>query len=249
MSILFTPQSIGKLEVKNRFIHSATDEAMANSEGEVTENMIRRYSTLAKGEIGLIISGHYYTHHLGRAASFQPGIDSDSKIAGIKELANAVQKSGSRFFIQLAHAGRQTTKKVIGRRPLGPSSFDRDKLNMVKAAEMSRADIDLSISSFIEGAKRAVAAGVDGIQLHAAHGYLISQFLSPYFNRRNDEWGGSDEKRFSFLKELVLGCCREMPDEMPLMVKLNSNDFTPTVGIVPSIAKKYAENLEALGVN
>jgi len=184
-------------------MHSATYEAMASETGEVTKKLVKRYQVLAKGEIGLIIPGHMFVHPYGRAAQFQTGIHRDEMVPGLKRLVDAVHKEGGKIFLQISHAGRQTKKALIGRRPMGPSSFDRDPTNMVKAAEMNKEEIMESIAAFGDAARRAVEAGADGIQLHAAHGYLINQFLSPYFNKRKDEWGGSDEKRFSFIREVI----------------------------------------------
>jgi len=249
MSSLFTPFKYGSVAIKNRFMHSATYEAMASETGEVTKKLVKRYQVLAKGEIGLIIPGHMFVHPYGRAAQFQTGIHRDEMVPGLKRLVDAVHKEGGKIFLQISHAGRQTKKALIGRRPMGPSSFDRDPTNMVKAAEMSKEEIMESIAAYGDAARRAVEAGADGIQLHAAHGYLINQFLSPYFNKRKDEWGGSDEKRFSFLREVIQICRESMPDGMPLSVKLNTQDFTPNEGVIPALAAKYSSWLKEMNVD
>jgi len=249
MAGLFTPIKYGSVAIKNRFVHSATYEAMASETGEVTEKLVKRYQVLAKGEIGLIIPGQMFVHPYGRASQFQTGIHRDEMVPGLKRLVDAVHEEGGKIFLQISHAGRQTKKALIGRRPMGPSSFDRDPTNMVKAAEMSKEEIMESIAAYGDAARRAVEAGADGIQLHAAHGYLINQFLSPYFNKRKDEWGGSDEKRFSFLREGIQICRESMPNGMPLSVKLNTQDFTPNEGVIPALAAKYSSWLKEMNVD
>ncbi len=249
MTTLFSPIQLGNVQVSNRFVHSATYEAMASLKGEVTDRLVKRYQVLAKGDIGIIIPGYMYVHPFGRALPYQIGIYNDDMIPGLKKMVDVVHQEGGKIFFQLAHAGRQTVKALIGRQPMGPSSFDRDPMNMVKAAEISEHEIQETIEAFGEATRRAVAAGTDGIQLHGAHGYLINQFLSPYFNKRTDDWGGSDEKQFKFLKEVIQISRKNMPEEMPLAIKLSTNDFTPKEGITPALATKYGEWLNNLPVN
>ncbi len=249
MSILFSSIKIGNVQVKNRFIHSGTYEAMASPKGEVTDQLLERYRVLAKGDIGIIIPGFTYVHPFGRAFPFQTGIYNDELIYGLRRLTDVVHEEGGKIMLQLAHAGRQTKKSLIGRQPMGPSGFDRDPVNMVKPVAMTEGEIQEVIYAFGEAAKRAVAAGVDGIQLHGAHGYLINQFISPYFNRRKDNWGGSDEKRFRFLKEVILITKNNVPDGMPILVKLSTNDFTPKEGVTPDLAVRYAKWLTELQIH
>ncbi len=240
MKHLFQPGEIGGLVVRNRLVHSATYEGMASETGEVTDELVKRYRTLARGEIGLIIPGYLYVHPSGRAMKRQTGIYSDKLIPGLKRLTEAVHQQDGKIVFQLNHAGRQTTPALIGSTPMAPSARGRDPVNFVKPRRMTEKDISRVIAAFGEAAARAVEAGADGIQLHAAHGYLINQFLSPYLNCRNDAWGGSDEKRFRFLKAVVAAVRKEMPNKMPLLVKLNAMDYTPRQGITPPLAATYA---------
>jgi 2,4-dienoyl-CoA reductase-like NADH-dependent reductase (Old Yellow Enzyme family) len=249
MSILFTPMNIGDVQIKNRFIHSATYEVMSLETGEVSDKLIKRYQNLAKGEVGLIIPGYMYVHPLGRSYRYQTGIHNDDMIPGLTKLVESVHQEGGKIVFQLAHAGRQTTKALIGQTPIGPSSRGRDPINFIKPKEMSVDEIQEVIQAFGIAAKRAVTAGADGIQLHAAHGYLVNQFISPFFNHRRDEWGGSDANRFRFLKELISEVKKTLPKGMPLLVKMNTNDYTPQEGITPSLAKTYAKWLSDLEIN
>jgi 2,4-dienoyl-CoA reductase-like NADH-dependent reductase (Old Yellow Enzyme family) len=237
------------MQLQNRYVHSATYESMASSNGEVTDALVKRYETLSRGGIGLIIPGYMYIHPLGRAALLQTGIHSDAMIAGLKRLAEAVHQNGGKIVFQLHHAGRQTTKALAGQTPIGPSGTGRDPVYFVKPREMVEKDIQETIDAFGDAAVRAAEAGADGVQLHAAHGYLINQFLSPFFNRRKDDWGGSDVNRFRFLREAILNVRKKLPRHMALLTKLNTNDYTPREGITPPLSATYAKWLTELGID
>ncbi|MFN2292211.1 MAG: NADH:flavin oxidoreductase [Anaerolineae bacterium] len=249
MSILFEPIQLGQLEIKNRFVRSATFESMATERGEVTEDLVRLYRTLAKGDIGLIIPGYMFVHGLGKGSKYQIGIHDDAMIAGLRMLTNAVHQEGGRVVFQLMHAGRQTKKSTTGHTPLAPSAHGRDPTFFVKPAAMSEAQIETVIQAFGQAARRAVEAGADGVEVHAAHGYLLNQFLSPFWNRREDGWGGSDEKRFRLLKETVLAVRKALPAGMPLLVKLSTYDGTGPEGVTPELALTYARWLAELGID
>ena len=249
MSLLFSPIKIGNVELSNRFVCSATYEVMSKESGEVSDELIKRYVRLAKGGVGLSITGMMYVQPSGRGYKYQTGIHHDSMTEGLTKLVDAVHQEGGKIAFQIAHSGRQTTKSLAGQTPLAPSSRGRDPLNFVKPKEMTEAEILETIKAFGAAAKRAVEAGADGIQLHAAHGYLICEFLSPFFNIRTDSWGGNDENRFRLLKEIFLEVKKVVPDGYPVSVKLNTNDYTPKEGITPSLATKYARWLTELGTD
>lgn len=249
MSILFSSKKVGGLEIKNRFVHSGTYECMATETGEITDQLVKRYATLAKGEVGLIVTGYMSVLASGRAAKYQTGIHSDSFIPGLRRLADAVHEGGSRIFFQLVHAGRQTIPEYSGQKPMGPSSVHIDPTYLVKPREMTESDIKEVIESYGESAKRAVSANADGINISAAAGYLPNQFLSPYHNQRKDEWGGSDENRFRFLKEVVIAVKKNLPQGMPLVIKISTDDQTPRPGVTLETAKKHAKWLAELGVD
>jgi len=247
MSLLFSPVKIGRVEVNNRFVRSATNEGMATPSGEVTDRMVKVYQNLAKGGVGLIITGHLYVDALGRASKSQTAIDRDETIPGLKRLVDAVHQRGGKIVFQLSHSGRLTKKENIGQIPMAPSSIHRDLINFQKPVEMSEKDIHSLIRAFALATQRAVEVGADGVQFHAGHGYLISQFLSPFFNQRSDEWGGSDENRFRFLKETAKEVKKALPEDKILLVKMNGNDHTPEDGVTPPLAVKYATWIELLG--
>jgi len=249
MSVLFTPRAIGDTPVSNRFVHSATYECMAGDDGTVTDDLVRRYARIAKGGAGLVIPGYLFIMPNGRAAYRQTGIHHDDMIDGLKGLTDAVHDEGSRIVFQLVHAGRQTHGPLIGQTPLAPSKGSRDYIYMTKPREITEEEIQQIIHAFGSAARRAEEAGADGIQIHAAHGYLVNQFLSPYFNKRTDSWGGSDEERFRFLREIIIEVRKTMPAEMALLVKLNTQDHTPKSGITLDLAEKYASWLAELEID
>lgn len=249
MSIIFTPMKIGKMEVKNRFVRSATCEGMAKENGEVTDKLIKTLGILAKGEIGLIIPGYMYIHPSGQAFKHQTGIYSDDLIPGLKKLVDAVHKQDGKIAFQIVHAGQQTSKDLIGTTPLAPSKRIMNPVTLSRPKQMPEEEIQETIQQFVEAARRVVEAGADAVQLHGAHGYLINQFLSPFYNRRKDEWGGNEENRFRYLKEIILKTKKVLPGDIPLFIKLNTHDYTQKEGITPPLAAKYAEWLKNLGID
>jgi len=235
------------MTLKNRFVRSATAECLASDDCRVTDRYLRAYSQLARGGVGLIITGNYYVHRLGRALPRLFVLDRDETIEDLRTVADTVHEHETRIVAQLNHGGRQCDPEVIGETPLAPSPV-RDKLSRVKPRAMSGAEIEDVIRSFGEAAGRIKEAGFDGVQIHGAHGYLITQFLSGYTNKRNDEWGGSLENRMRFLVEVYKSMRSSVGREFPILIKINADDFvkggmTPDEGII--VCKK----LDELGID
>jgi len=245
-SILFTPIKIGTLTIPNRFVRSATHEFMAEEDGTVTPGLAALYRDLAEGEIGLLISGHFNILAEGKASLRQTGIYDDRFIPGLKTLPQAVHDFPTRIFAQLAHAGRQTKKSLIAGTPVAPSAVYEPTVKLTPR-EATAADITRIIDGFVQSARRAREAGFDGIQLHVAHGYLLSSFLSPYTNRRNDDWGGSTAKRARIVIEIIRAT-KSIDPQFPLIAKLNSDDFLPA-GLHPEESVEIAGLLEAAGLD
>jgi 2,4-dienoyl-CoA reductase-like NADH-dependent reductase (Old Yellow Enzyme family) len=222
-SILFTPIKIGNVTIPNRFVRSATHDFMATPKGEVTDRQVSLFRKLAQGEVGLIITGHAYVHPSGKASPYQIGVDDDSRIEGLSRIAGAVHEYPSRVFLQIAHAGRQTKEKLCGCTPLAPSAV-YEPVFKIEPKEMSITDIEEAEFSFIQAGKRALEAGFAGIQLHVAHGYLLSSFISPYTNRRTDLYGGSIANRARIVVETIQGIKTQVDKHFPIIVKLNATD-------------------------
>ena len=222
-SCLFTPINIGKLTIPNRFVRSATHDFMAGPIGEVTDRQVALFQKLTQGEVGLIITGHAYVHPYGKASLYQMGVENDSRIEDLKKISHAVRNSPSRIFLQIAHAGRQTKEKLCGCKPLAPSPV-YEPVFKIKPKEMSLAEIEEVVSFFIQAGRRAREADFDGIQLHVAHGYLLSGFISPYTNLRIDDYGGSIANRARIVTEIIQGIKTQVDKDFPLIVKLNGTD-------------------------
>ena len=169
-------------------------------------------------------------------------------IPGLNKIVNAIHKEEGKVAFQIVHAGVQSFEGLIKTLPAGPTGEIFNPISLRYSREMTEEEIQETIQAFVDAAERVVKAGADAIQIHGAHGYLINEFLSPFFNRRNDSWGGSDENRFRYLKEIIIQIKKVIPEDTPLLVKLSSNDYTPDEGITPPLAAKYAEWLVSLGI-
>ena len=223
MRDLFKETNIKNMTLKNRFLRSATWEGMAGEDGSCTPKLTDLMVQLAKGGVGLIITGHTYILPVGQAGSRQLGIHKDELIDGLREMTDAVHREDGKIVLQLAHAGCQADAGLSGMEPVGPSVFQID--GKPACREMTPKEITETVKAFSEAAGRAKKAGFDGVQLHAAHGYLLSQFLSPFFNKRNDAYGGSLENRARFLLDSYRAIRNIVGNDFPVLIKINSEDF------------------------
>lgn len=223
MSVLFESVAIKGMQLSNRFIRSATWEGMATSDGYVTPRLIETMAVLADGGVGLIISSHTYIRPEGQASPWQLGIYSDECVSGLQAMTARVHERGGKIVAQLAHAGNFAAEKLTAQPPLVVSDFEG--LANTARREITPLDIEELVSAYIAAAQRAKLAGFDGIQLHAAHGYLLSQFLSPHFNRREDEYGGSLPNRARMHVRVCQAVRAAVGEHFPLLIKLNCRDF------------------------
>jgi 2,4-dienoyl-CoA reductase-like NADH-dependent reductase (Old Yellow Enzyme family) len=246
-SVLFSPIYIGSIEIVNRFMRSATHDFLAEEDGSISSRQLELYRQLAAGEVGLIVTGHAFVLPSGKASPRQIAASDDRFIPGLKTLASVVHGFQSKIFLQLSHAGRQTKEKICNCQPIAPSAV-YEPVYKIWPREMSQADIEEVIQAFVAAASRAHQAGFDGVQLHCAHGYLLSSFLSPYTNRRQDQWGGSLENRFRVIREILRRIKKEIGQNFPVMAKLNSSDYLPG-GLEMEEAVAVAKLLSAEGLN
>lgn len=221
---IFEPAKIGTLELKNRLIRSATAERMADDVGRPEPPLVDMYVALARGGVGLIITGHAYVHPTGKAHPAMTGVYDDELIPALQTLSEAVHREGSKVVMQINHAGRKTSAEVIGQRPLAPSPLAQSK-GAPRPQEMSEQQIEEIIHAFALAAGRAKAAGFDGVQIHAAHGYLINQFNSPAANWRRDRWGKDAVSRMRFFERVAAAIRDEVGDDYPVLTKLGIQDF------------------------
>ncbi|MDH5438715.1 MAG: NADH:flavin oxidoreductase, partial [Candidatus Bathyarchaeota archaeon] len=223
-AILFSPKKIGTMTVKNRLVRSATYEGIADDNGLVDNRYVALYESLARGGVGTIIAGFAFAKENGIAAKNQTGIHTDECIPMLRKSVEAVHRVNENveFVLQIAHCGRQVEPDIVEKRkfkPLAPSSI-ADKSVGILPKEMTIRDIEDVTQAFVRSAERAKRAGFDGVQLHGAHGYLLSEFLSPYMNRRTDDYGGSSENRVRVVIEIFEGIKKLCGEDWPVLIKL-----------------------------
>jgi len=225
LKTLFSPGRIGKVQIKNRIIRSATFTNMASEQGTPTEEQIEFYSTLAKGGTGLIITEITSIDQIGKNTNAQLCLDNDSQIAGHKKLVDAVHEySGVKIAPQLSHAGRGSFNPE--HQPVAPSPI-ANEVTKKTPRELTIEEIREIIKNFVDACQRAYESGYDLVQLNAGHGWLLSNFLSPYTNQRNDEYGGDTKNRTKILLDIFNQVKDEMGKKFPITIKLQTNDFIP----------------------
>jgi len=238
---------IGNLQIRNRFVRSATWEGMCDEKGCPTPRLAECYRDLARGGVGLLITGYTYVHPKGKQMVGTLGLHSDDTLPCLKDLTKAVHQEGASLFCQLFHAGAQTSTRIIGEQPVAPSPVASPFYSGVPR-EMTPAEIAEVVAAFADAARRAREAGFDGVQLHGAHGYLINQFLSPMTNRRDGYYGGSRDNRFRFLEQIYLAVRKEVGSGYPVTVKLSGSDnLEGGIGIEDAV--DAAQRLENLGID
>jgi 2,4-dienoyl-CoA reductase-like NADH-dependent reductase (Old Yellow Enzyme family) len=223
MRKVFDETRINGMTLANRLVRSATWEGMCDESGAPLPKLAAYYTNLVKGGVGLIISGYAFVRPDGRQLAGQLGCHSDDLTDPMQALTRAVHAEGGKICLQLVHCGGQSPSKAIGCRPLAPSAVEVRQYPEVPAM-LTGSDIEDLIRCFGESAARAQAWGFDAVQLHAAHGYLVNQFLSPLTNRRTDAYGGSVENRCRFLLEVYRSVRNAVGRDFPVMVKLNGSD-------------------------
>ncbi len=225
ISLLFQPLSTGGLTLRNRFMRSATWLAGAEAEtGALTEGLLGRYGELAMGGLGLIATGYAYISRDGKGAFRQWGLHDDRRTADVRRLAEVVHGGGAKLMVQIVHAGAMRHPSTVGAgRLLSPSGGAiRGGGGLSEAATES--DIARILEDFAAAARRAREGGADAVQIHGAHGYLLTQFFSPLHNRRDDGWGGSPEGRSRLFLEVFRAVRAEVGRDFPLWFKLSLSE-------------------------
>jgi len=223
MSRLFEESSINQMSLKNRFVRAATWEGLATEKGEATPELIEMMASLAKGGVGLIITSHSYVSQEGQGTPWQLGVYDDKLIPKLEAMASAVHENSGKILMQLAHAGLYAEAALTGRPALAvsdPADFPEGNIKTITPVEIQRL-----VSSYAQAAKRAQAAGFDGLEIHSGHGYLLSQFLSPAYNKRQDEYGGAIENRARIHLQIYQAIREVVGTDYPIMVKMNGSDF------------------------
>ena len=221
---LFQTIKIGNLTIRNRFVRSATHEWMSEDDGTPKPQLGGLLETLSKGGVGLIITGYAYVNPKGKASKSQNAMYKEDLIEHYRPIVDRVHRHGAKIFMQLVHGGRQAGEgQAKFGECLGPSAVP-DLVNDMKPREMTVDEIQETIGDFVSAARRAKAAGFDGVQLHIAHGFLLSSFISPHTNRRTDEWGGNIEHRARIIVEILRGIREKVGAGFPVIAKMNATD-------------------------
>ncbi|MBQ1757415.1 MAG: NADH:flavin oxidoreductase, partial [Erysipelotrichaceae bacterium] len=245
---LFEPGKIGNLEIRNRIVMPAMGCSLAEVTGEPGPRMIRYYTDRAKGGAGLIITEiTRVDDETGVGTPNQLSVTNTHVIGQLSRLVESVHTYGTKLFVQLHHPGNQTPSRLIGGKQPVSASDVTCKVIGEQPRALTTEEVEAMVRKFVTGAVIAQKAGVDGVEIHAAHGYLVSQFLSPYTNKRTDKYGGSFEARLRFITEIIMGIKAYCGPKFPISVRMNGDDFLPG-GITLEDSVKIAVYLEKLGV-
>ncbi|MGB5813366.1 MAG: NADH:flavin oxidoreductase/NADH oxidase family protein [Polyangiales bacterium] len=233
----------------NRLAKAAMSEALADEQCAPTDSLCQLYARWGRGGAGMLITGNVITDPSGRTEPHNVVVTDGRHLEGLKRWADAAQANGAKLWMQVGHAGRQTARMVTWN-PVGPSNVPLKGMAGLFSPPraLEEEEIQVLIGRFANAAAQAEAAGFAGMQVHAAHGYLVSQFLSPLSNQRDDQWGGTPENRRRFLMEIVRTSLAATSDGFGVAVKLNSADFQRG-GFTLEESMEVAQALEAEGID
>lgn len=244
---LFRPLKVGSLTLKNRFVMPAMGTGLSSPSADFIDDEKAYYQERAKGGIGLIISGVCRIDKEGSAVSNQIAAFDIAHAGGFRKIADGVHRYGGRMFIQLHHAGRQTNTMVTGVPPVAPSAIPVP--GMETPRELTTDEVKALRDKFIFGAVIAKFGNMDGVEIHAAHGYMLNQFISPWSNKRTDEYGGNTENRVRIIKEIIQGIKAQCGPDFPISVRISADDFVGEEGMQIDEAVEVAKLLESYGAD
>lgn len=244
---LFEPGMMGRVRVKNRLVFPPCTTNFAGPSGEVTDRLINYYAERAKGGVGtIIIENTQVKYPEGKNVSCQLRLDNDKYVPGYQELAEVIHTYGAKVIQQIHHAGRQV-HNTEGVTPTAPSAIPCGFLQ-IPVRELTNEEVWDLVERFSETALRVKKAGMDGVEFHGAHGYLINQFMSPHTNQRVDGWGGSFERRMKFILEIIKRTREKVGPYFLLDLRYSVDEFVPG-GLTLEDGKKIAGMVEAAGIN
>ena len=239
---LFSPFRIGNLELKNRIVMPPMATHFAGEDGTINDRHIAYYVKRAQGGAGYIITEHTGISRQGRAFPQMVLIDSDEKIPPFKKLVDAIHREGSKLVIQINHAGRNTSSSTTGSPLVAPSAIPCP-VRKEMPRELSQEEIGKIVIAFQQAARRVQEAGADGVEIHMAHGYLLNQFLSPFSNRREDEYGGTPERRMKMAIEVLRAVRNQVGAQFPVICRLSADEYVEG-GLRLEESKEIAKVLE-----
>jgi 2,4-dienoyl-CoA reductase-like NADH-dependent reductase (Old Yellow Enzyme family) len=229
-SVLFSPLRIGNLTVRGRIYKASTTES-GSADGFVTDSMLEFYQPFFQAKTPLVVSGSLYVSTDGKLVPLMCGADADDKIPGIRRLADQAHREGTLLFAQLSHGGREVIAGLgggaDGDRHLVSASAVTEPFLRARPRALTTAEVRQMVDTFARAAERCAQAGCDGVEIHAGHGFLISQFLTPHTNRRTDEYGGSLRRRTRFLLEIIATIRQRLGSSIALTAKMNGFDYLP----------------------
>jgi 2,4-dienoyl-CoA reductase-like NADH-dependent reductase (Old Yellow Enzyme family)/thioredoxin reductase len=246
---LFRPGRIGSLEIRNRIIGSPMERNYCTSLGRVTQRYVDYLEARARGGAGLLYTEATYVDPRGKGRDLQMGLYDDDLIPGLRKLVAAVRKHGARIGPELNFGGRVVNPEVSGFESWAPSVVPYAGAAPFAPHAMSKDEIGYVVKCFGDAAHRAVEAGCDFVGIHGAHGYLLSQFLSPFANKRTDEYGGGPEGRMRFPLEVVAAVRRVVGTRIPLLYRVSGDEHQPAGGITLDDVCAFAPRLQAAGVD
>ena len=247
MSSLFEPTTLAGMALRNRFMRSATWERMADEKGGLTPRLEQTLLRIAEGGAALIFPGYAFVTSQEQPNPGMLGIYDDACVPDLERLTDGVHERGAAVGLQLAYGGSFTSYRPEGRVIWGPSAVPHPATGVVPQA-MSRGDIERLVEAFALAAGRAKRAGFDCVQMHSSHGYLLSQFLSPFFNQRGDAYGGSLENRCRIHQEILAAIRQVTGESFPVLIKINSADHMPG-GLTAADSLQACRLLDGLGIS
>lgn len=244
---LFSPFTLNGMTLKNRAVMPPMATGYGNADNTVSERLIAYLERRAKGGTGLIITEVCAVDPRGKGFPNEIGVWNDDFIGTLSRIPEALHRHGAKAALQLHHAGRETFEAVLGKKPEAPSAIPSAVLGQPCEA-MSLERIDEIIRAFAQAARRARQAGFDAVELHGAHGYLLNQFLSPYSNSREDEYGGSEENRMRFVLEVIAAARKAVGDDFPLWIRVSADEAVRG-GYDLSLMLRLAPRMAVAGVD
>jgi 2,4-dienoyl-CoA reductase-like NADH-dependent reductase (Old Yellow Enzyme family)/thioredoxin reductase len=245
--ILFKKGRIGTLKLKNRIVMPPMVRNYAEPTGAVTKKFVEHIKRIAEGGTGMLILEASFVSPEGKGFMNELGVHSDAMIPGLRRIAQAAHKEHAAIGVQIYHAGRQTYKKITKKQPVSPSAIPCPVMQEMPKV-LTVKEIRRIVKAYGDAARRSKAAGMDFVEIHGAHGYLITQFLSPYSNKRTDAYGGSSKKRMRFMKEVYAAVRKAVGEDYPIVVRLSGDEFVPG-GLRLADTVKIAKRLEELGAD
>ena len=248
MKTLFDKTKILNMEMKNRFVRGALWEELADDKGHLTKELIDIYKELAKGGVGTITTGYAYVTEHEKPNPGMMGIYEDSFIPEYKKFTDEIHELGANIVMQIVYGGFMTDYNVGERVIWGPSTM-QNEMGGTWSREMTKEDIKYLVKRYKDAARRVKASGFDAVEIHAGHGYLLSQFISPYYNKREDEYGQSIDNRGRIIFEIYQAMREEVGEDFPIFIKLNSADYVKEGGLTMQDSLYVARKLAKLGIN